>query len=704
MSDISVQNKAAGDDELDLIQLLRLIWRGKWIILFFAAACLAMAVFYVREVATPRYAATARMVIDSANKPNVDLGGYFSGWTNDFLSMNTEIEIITARSLIEQVVRDLELHKRPEFNGYLREPSPYSREAITARINELISGPPPPRPPQSEAAAIAAATGAVQRSIQVFIPEATFIFDITATSTNRALAVAIANRVSELYIEQQIETQFEAVEWSVNWLSERVTELEGELTAQQTEIERVRSTAEVVSAEGLEALTLVAREMRDRIEQIDLNLSQAVARQEEVQGLRTEDDAAGLLSFFNDPTLRRIGINADGSVPPMFMDRVDTLSARIDADVERLQVQRAALEQSLEQTRAEIEAEAETVGQLELLLREAEATRTLLNTFTSRLKETSLQIGLQQAESRILSPAIGAGKVAPRTNRIYSLSIVIGMLVGILIVVMRQFAQTGFRTSSEVENATGVSVLGKIPIMPVKRREALVGYLRDKPTSAAAEAIRNLRTSVTLSNPDNPPSVIMVTSSLPGEGKTTISVSMAMNLAGLGRKVLLIEGDIRRQTINRYFQADKSKGVVSVIMGETALTDTVIRQEKPRFDVLMGQKAAVNAADLWASERFRRFIEEARAEYDHIVIDTPPVLVVPDARVIARYVDAVLYVVKWHATDKEQVGEGVQQLKSIGVSIAGIVLSQIDLKRMNKYGYGGRYGNYARYGMGYYDN
>jgi succinoglycan biosynthesis transport protein ExoP len=250
---------------------------------------------------------------------------------------------------------------------------------------------------------------------------------------------------------------------------------------------------------------------------------------------------------------------------------------------------------------------------------------------------------------------------------------------------------------------TGYTVLGQIPVMPFRRRGGLLEYLRTKPTSAANEAIRNLRTSILLSNVDAPPKVIMSTSSIPGEGKTTQSIALAQNLSGLGKKVLLIEGDIRRRTFDLYFK-DKPKGhLVSVVSEGMELSEALLSEEELGIDVLMGGKSSINAADFFSSDKFKTFIEQMRETYDFVIIDTPPVLVVPDARVIGHQSDAIVYTVKWDFTNHHQVTDGLRQLSSVGLGVSGLVLSQINPRGMKRYGYGGRYGAYASYGKGYYD-
>ena len=240
--------------------------------------------------------------------------------------------------------------------------------------------------------------------------------------------------------------------------------------------------------------------------------------------------------------------------------------------------------------------------------------------------------------------------------------------------------------------------------MSFKSRRKVIQYLADKPMSAAAEAYRSLRTSLILSHIDNPPKVIMVTSSVPGEGKTTNSIALAQNYLGLGKKVLLVEGDIRRHTLREYFNNVPNYGIFSVISGEKTLSEAVFQNPSFGADILAGEKTSINAADLFSSEAFKQFIATAREAYDAVIIDTPPILVVPDARIIAEQADAVIFTVHWDKTSKPQVEESLRLFHNSGQRVTGLALSQISEKGMKRYGYGGQYGAYSGYGANYYAN
>jgi len=207
-----------------------------------------------------------------------------------------------------------------------------------------------------------------------------------------------------------------------------------------------------------------------------------------------------------------------------------------------------------------------------------------------------------------------------------------------------------------------------------------------------------------LSGLEKTPKVIMSTSSLPGEGKTTMSFALAQNLVGLGKKVLLIEGDMRRLVFSQYLDVKDAKGLISVLSNDISLADAVIHDPTIGADILVSEPTKVNAADVLSSQRFDEFIAETRDAYDFVIIDSPPVLVVPDARVLANKVDTVLFTVLWDTTTKTQVRDALRMFETVGASVNGLILNQIDPKGMKSYGYGDSYGAYGAYGSKYYTN
>ncbi|WP_417270728.1 GumC family protein [Celeribacter sp.] len=684
------------NDEIDLGTLLGTLWRGKLTILLCAVVALCLGVAYAKFVAVPIYTSTTTLAIKENGPSVIDIESVMSGVSSDSDSLNTEIEVLKSRDLLERLSAELDLVNDPEFNPTIRPKSfigsllggddqTYTEQEITNKIVENLG-----------------------RAISASVRRSTFIISISVTTQNAEKSGKIANALAQLYREDQIRVKFETLEDAVTWLSARVVELKAELQTRDDDLKTRTAEADYINAEGLQALNLQVRELRERLisEQNDAN--RAIARLTELKAVAASGDIDAILTLTQDQVLRRLStqgtaetVLADGSE---FNARLDLLIESAAKDVERGNAQVAAITSTIEDMELRVDEQATKLAELQRLQREIDTTSVLYDTFLTRLKETTIQQGIQQPDARVLSTAINGRKVAPRTSMIAALSLILGLMVGAGIVLLREMRANGFRTADELQHSTGLQVIGQIPVFPMTARTDLIKYLKDKPTSPAVEAVRNLRTSLLLSNVDNPPQVIMSTSSLPSEGKTTQAISLVQNFAGMGKKVLLIEGDIRRRTLNEYFKAEAGEhGLLSVISGDVALSDAIIKSESIGADILMGQVSHINAADIFSSDKFTAFLKEMRKHYDYIIIDTPPVLVVPDARVIGQHCDAIMYSVRWDSTTKTQVLSGLRELATVNLQPSGLILSHVDPKGMKKYGYGESYGAYSSYGGGYYD-
>ena len=707
-SDISAPQPAGStvdEDVIDLGALLATIWRGKWLIILFTVLSVMAGGYYAYIVATPLFRSTAVVILETNQEQIVDLQSVVGGLSGDTSEVNSEVEVLRARGLMGKVVERLNLAEDPEFNADLRPQT--LADQVKSRIKETLGLEEAPIVLTKEEQEQRTRDGVVSsllEDVSVRNVPLSLVFQVTVETENPRKSARIADTIVDLYILNQIEVKFEATEQATIWLSERVSELQSRLEQAEADVSEFSASTELVSIEGLQALERQIKDMRDRIATAEANRGDLEAGITALEVAQSRDSQAALAE---DAQLTRLlpQASTDDAMAQAFDTRFQQVLQRRQIELSRTDQQLRALRASEVELNRALDQQGEDLITLQQLTREAEATRVLYEYFLTRFNETSAQQGIQQADSRILSNAVvPLYPSEPRKSLILAMSGVLGLMCATGMVLLRELRNNGFRTAQDLESFTGHVVLGQVPSMPSSTRRKVLQYLSEKPTSAAAEAIRNLRTSIMLSNVDNPPMVILSTSSVPGEGKTTNSLALAQNLLGLGKRVLLIEGDIRRRTLHEYFPDVPKQGIVSVLNGELSLSEAVFQGQGFGGDVLGGEKTNVNAADLFASKKFKRLIEEAREAYDTVIIDTPPVLVVPDARIIAEQADAIIFTVQWDRTSKSQVEEALRMFQNSGQHVAGLVLSQISARGMKRYGYGGRYGAYAAYGARYYTN
>ncbi|SMH54533.1 polysaccharide biosynthesis tyrosine autokinase [Maritimibacter sp. HL-12] len=672
-------------DEIDLLEVLGTLWRGKlWIVLAMLLAG-ATAWGYATRIAVPKYTAQAAVALDNRQGAMVDFENVLSGLSGDQATINTEVEVLRSRNLINRLVDDMGLLADPEFNPFL--------DADT----------PAPSPQHERNATV----DSVAEAITVSNLRSSYVFTITTLTTDPNKSADIANRLAELYIADQLAVKFEAMETATEWLSERVATLRVELETAEARIKSFATRTDLVSVEALEGLNRQIKDTRVRLDGLVTTRDALATRVGALEAAEAGGEPAEMARVAEDAALTRLAGEIDGaSNTGLFAARFATLLDRARADLGRAEGQVTSLGLSLDRLEADYARQSDDLVQLQQLERETQALRAIYEYFLTRMQETSVQRGIQQADSRILSYATQPVQPSePRRSLILALGMILGLIAGAGVVLLREMMHTGFRTAESLEGETGLTVIGQLPKIPARQRKAVIDYLVNKPTSAAAEAVRNLRTSLMLSNLDRPPQVILSTSALSGEGKTTTAIALAQNFSGLGKKVLLIEGDIRRRVFSEYFDYEKAEGLLSILSGAARFDNVVQRIDDLGVDMLLGEQSTTNAADVFSSERFSTFMQDLRHKYDVIIIDTPPVLLVPDSRIIAQEADAVLFTVKWDATSRAQVREVVRQFALSGITITGAVLNQIDPKGMKRYGYGGQYSAYAAYGHNkYYNN
>ncbi|MFC6689486.1 GumC family protein [Jhaorihella thermophila] len=692
------------DDEIDLLQVVRTLWRGKLWIAFTTLVAILIAGYYVFVAAVPVYTAESYVALDSRQGQVVDFENVISGLSGDQATINTELEVLKSRGLTRKLVNELNLVEDPEFNSRLLEEPGFSLGTLQAWVRGMIAGEQEVAPPPTPEIVLEEVVTAVKEKINVSNIRNSYVFKISVTTEDPEKSAKIANTLADLYIVNQLDVKFDATRKATDWLAERVALLERDLAEAETAVKDFNARTELVSPEALEALNRQAKDTRDRIAILKSNLATQEAQLARLEQAWESKDRAAMAEVAAE-------IGGDRAPTPTMSDRVFQtrylqLMNSTKAAVARSRSQIESLSAAVAQIEEQIKMQSQDLVQLEQLTRKAEALRSVYEYFLNRLQETSAQQGIQQADSRVLSEAvIPTVPSAPKKARIFALAAILGMMLGAAFVLLREFTNRTVRTADDLENLTRLPVLGQVPMIPGGKRRGQIEYLAAKPESAGAEAIRNLRTSILYSNVDQPPQVVMLTSSIPGEGKTTLSIALAQSFAGLNKRVLLIEGDMRRQAFKRYFQDQHDGGgLLSVLTGRQSLTEAVQKSGLVGADLLRAEKTSVNAADVFASDRFSELIAEARASYDIVIIDTPPVLVVPDARTIAQVADALVFSVKWDSTEQDQIVDAIRMFESVNIRPTGLVLNMINRKGMKKYGYGGKYGAYARYGAKYYKN
>ncbi len=731
------------DDTIDIRGLVSKFWHGKWIIAICLLIAYVLGYLSISQI-VPTYRATATVMFD-VQQSNV-IESILNEEGIDRGNLEDQIMILSSTNLIERVVDDLNLDNNPEFNPTLSEPIP----SLLERVGSYISLPPeitdimkdlgliaPPPPPITDPEARQLAREErlrvlivrnVLRGLDLAPLGNSNVLGISYVSTNRNTAADIANAIANQYIVDQLEAKLEATQAATGWLSVRVDELQANVETAENKVEAARAALAAEQGQSLDITQQQLAALNAALVGAQSDTTRILAEYNRLEAALADPDGLDTISTFRaSPMISQIRRQESELAA-----QVLTLNASVSQDNPSLQLAKRQLADVREQIREQVleeatkivaatqndliaaqEREAVLIAQvreleqkafsqaadevaLRQLEREAQASRVLYDNFLARLQQSDVQEDLQTADARILSPAeVPLFAQSQQQRRTMLLTLFLGGAIGVGIVFLLDFLNNTFRSPAQLEEMSGITVLGTLPSIGSRmKRQALLDNLRNKPNSSLAESVRNLRTSILLSNVDNPPKVLMFTSSVPQEGKTSSAMLTAMTSRQMGKTSIIVDCDLRMPALAHMLQdTDERPGLLSVVDGTTPINEAIYTEPTSGVHVLTVREGerlgTVNAADVLSSKRFEKLIEVLSSNYDMVILDAPPALIVADARILSKLVDTIIYAVRWDKTPRGAVLEGLKEMRSVDAPIAGVVMTMVNEARASKYAYDG---------------
>jgi capsular exopolysaccharide synthesis family protein len=325
--------------------------------------------------------------------------------------------------------------------------------------------------------------------------------------------------------------------------------------------------------------------------------------------------------------------------------------------------------------------------QMTVLERNVDTNRQLFDTFLKQFKEANTGESFSGANARVIDPAVPPLRpFSPRKGKITVLAGLAGLLLGIVLATLRHLLSEEIRSAEDLESLTRIPAFGVLPLIPnLPRDSSPVRFILEQPRSPYAEGLRSVQTALQVSNWGQHQHTLMITSSLPDEGKSTLAACIAAGLGGAG-KVLLIEADLRKPSLTRYLGLKPGPtGLIHVLNGQATLQDCVQQPPNLPFHVLLAGKTVSNPADILSSDAFQELVGQLKQQYDQIIFDCPPCQVGADALILSRLVDGVLFVVKPDKVNRRTVKHVVKRLQLVQANLIGSIVNQVDLKRHNHY-------------------
>ena len=495
-------------------------------------------------------------------------------------------------------------------------------------------------------------TAARSRVVDAFLKHLTVsqkgtsrVIDVAFTSKDAKKATTITNSIAQIYLVTQLDAKFEKTRRITEWLSNRVAELRQKVNDSESAADQLRQRTGLLHG--------------DEVSNTDL-----------IQKLRTQEAAT-------QRKLAELSTEYGPRHPKM-------INLRAEAE---------SIEQKIKTEIKHISSSSDKLIKIHALEREAEANRTLLTTYLSRMKEAGSQDNknYQQPDARIVSPATIPNKPSfPKTIPILSLTVIGSTILALMLAFLFEHLDKGFRSGEEIEQLSGIPSLGFVPLLndSYMSDTSLIEYILHRPRSAFGESINTLRWSITLPYQEQPPKIILFTSTQPKEGKTTIAMSFAITHSRAGKKVVLIDADCRIPRVNKALNLKSEPGLIEILTKKSPFETVIQSHNASKVDVIAAGNIFLNPSDVLASDDMSELLNNLSSIYDIVVIDSPPIMAASDAIILSRKADTSVFVVRWADTKRESVQMAIKQLQNNGGAIAGVLLSMVNTKKHSLYNYG----------------
>lgn len=719
-----------------LREYLRVLIKRKFVVIS-CVIVIFLLVLIATLRTTPIYEAAGTIAINKLDPGLLTFKD--SGNASDYYDpadLDTEVKILRSDLLALQVIKQLNLDKRTEFGGNGKILSPSSL-GLSSDVLDINSG------------RISGLLGSFHGNLRVTLQPNTRIIEIRFNSPNKELAATVVNTLVNTYIEQNFKTKFESTMQASDWLSKQLVDLQMKvetsqeklvryqkehsilgidekqniITAKLDELNRELTAAESdrMQKESLYRLTLTGDEdftipdANPSANGVDASAPSSLLEKLRSQQADLKIQIADLGTQFGPsyPKLTQLN-NQLNEVANQIKMEMRKSALRLHDQYMAAQQREAMLRQAMEKQKQEANQLNESAIEYSLLKRDVETNRTLYEGLLEKLKEAGVTAGLRSNNIKVVDVArIPTAPSEPDIPRNLSFALLLGLTSGIGLAFLLENLDNSVRTPEQAQIISALPALGMIPLGSKRTsdenngrlalassKEAVELVTQTRPQSQMAESYRALRTSLLLSSLGAPPKVILVTSAMPQEGKTTTSINTAVVLAQKGVRVLLIDADLRRPGIHKALGIGPRSGLSNVLTGSVDLQQAITRSPLiPSLSILPAGTPPPNPAELLASINTRDLIEGLRQEFDHIVIDTPPTLSVTDAVVLSTRADAVVLVIRSGKTTKQALRRARELLFRVNARVTGVLLNAVDLSSPDYYYY---YEYQGKYGGGYY--
>jgi capsular exopolysaccharide synthesis family protein len=737
------------EDGLHLRDYLRQLRRHKWLILSLVLVVTTIVTLYAYQI-KPWYTASAVLEIGNTNSVIVKSGEItLNGDSDSYMDINTKLLSFSNPKLFQRVAEELNLGKEPSVIASFQKKPMFSflrpAAAEAAKVNPL----------EDEKQRLSLLGSYIYRGVTVEEIRNTRAIRISCTDENPEVAEKIANSVARLFRETSFDSQTEKFTNSVSWLDTSTRELRAQVQAAEEALDEYSRNNQIFSTgggagEGDKSQTITTSnltQLNDQYLRAHTNRILKKSLFEQVQAGRLDQ----LPEAFSDPKITALQAQLDklqsqvaelqvnyGPKNPKLMEvqsqipvvtkQIETsrkaLEAKLKADYERAVQDENSLNAALNQAKSAAQNENQASIKLNILKQDLETARSLYTDFLKNTNEAKTRVAEQNNNIKFIQEASVPGSpVGPNRMQLILAGFAISLAAGIGLALFLEYLDDTIKSLDDIERYVQLPMLGIIPKMSINgaARKFLKGN-NGQPASAAngngsqlglelqqngfqsglmttldnhsmiGEAYRAVRTSLLLSTAGTPPKTILVTSGQSGEGKTTTAINTAISLTQLGAKVIIIDCDLRRPSVHKRLNISAAKGLTNYLATNCELSSVTQHLDIPNLDVIPSGPIPPNPAELLSSRKMKEMLKGLRSKYDHIILDSPPVVNVTDPIILSTIVEGTIFVIHGGKTRRDIVKRARQELQNVKSKIFGVILNNVDL---HKDGYD--YYSYYRY-------
>ncbi len=710
----------SAEQKLELLEYWRSITKRKWAILALGLVVAALAAVVSFTIA-PVYRTSSTVLIEAGKGKILAVEEVYSV-AQQREHYQTQIEILKSREVAERTVRAMKLWDRPGFDPRRVETTWQDKALAAVGIGKTTV-----KRDWKEEELVSSAVRQLMRGLSVTPVRGSQLVQVSFEHTNPELAADIVNAVAQEYISAERDERYAITQQVSQQLQERLTDLRDKLTKSEQALQAYREKRGIVALGG-SAQAVAGQTINDNLK----NLGEAQTRRATLEGEYRQARAAGV-DYSTIPSVARnpavgvaqAAVTAGQAKLAELQQTLGSAHFRVQQAEAELAEQRANLRKlqtaavqvlmreyeaarSTEQSLASAVSAARNAVQdvnrqefeLTVLEREYQSNRQLFDMFTSRAKETNLTGTIQPSAARVIDKAVASfTPIKPNKRQIVGVALLLALLAGALASVLLDRLDNTIKGSDDAELRLKLPVLAALPVMSNHERIKMARVFLSDAHSHFAEGIRTARTGVMLSNLDSERQTLLITSTLPNEGKTTVSINLALAHAQ-SKRTLLIDADMRRSQVGRALGLPRAaKGLTNLMAGTATVHECVQAVEGSRLMVMGVGDLPPNPLELLLSNRFKAVLAELGEHYEMIVIDSPPVELVSEALVLAPLVTSVALVVKAMSTPAPLVRKSLTRLQRAGGHMLGVIVNQLDFAHSQKYY--GEYGS-ATYSYGTY--